>query len=274
MRRVVGLGGGIGASRLWCALAGAVDLTVVVNTGDNLWYHGLRVCPDIDTVLYALSGRQDLDRGWGVTGETWRCMDALRDLGEDVWFNLGDLDLATHLRRTGLLRSGLGLAEVTLGQAAALGVEVRVPPATEAELTTRIETADGHDLHYEEFLVRHGAAVPVSSVRYAGASVARPAPGVAEAVAAADVVILGPSNPVASIGPILAVPGLGDAIRLAANVVAVTPIVGGVPVAERARSAGRGAGPRCSLRPRAAAHVHGGRRAVPGSGGAVRAGPR
>jgi LPPG:FO 2-phospho-L-lactate transferase len=232
--RVVGLGGGIGASRLWRALARAVGpdaLTLVVNTGDDLWHHGLRVCPDLDTTLYALSGRQDTERGWGVRGETWRTMDALRELGHEVWFNLGDRDLATHLLRTGLLRDGIGLAGVTARLASAMGVGVRVLPMTEDEVATRIETADGRDLHYEEFLVQHGAAAPVRRVRHDGADAAAPAPGVLDAVAAADVVVLGPSNPVASIDPILAVPGLRSALRAAVDVVAVTSIVARVPVA-------------------------------------------
>jgi LPPG:FO 2-phospho-L-lactate transferase len=242
---IVGLGGGIGASRLWRVLAGAVDpshLTVVVNTGDDLWMHGLRICPDLDTTLYALSGRQDPTRGWGLSDESFRCMEALRGLGQRVWFNLGDLDLATHLLRTGLLHEGWRLAEITGRLAAAMGVRARVLPMTEQEVTTRVETADGRLLHYEEYLVLHRASPPVRRVLYDGVERAKPAPGVLEAVAAADIVVLAPSNPIASVAPILAVPGLRNALEgTAAAVVAVSPIVSGVPITEpgertRARS--------------------------------------
>jgi LPPG:FO 2-phospho-L-lactate transferase len=245
---ILGLGGGIGASRLWRALADAVEpsrLTVVVNTGDDLWMHGLRICPDLDTTLYALSGRQDPTRGWGLRGESFRCMDALRGLGYRVWFNLGDLDLATHLLRTGLLRDGVPLAQVTGRLATAMGVRQRVLPMTEQEVATRVETADGSLLHYEEYLVLHRAAPPVRRVLYDGVERARPAPGVLEAIATATVVVLAPSNPIASIAPILAVPGVRDALQsTAAVVVAVSPIVSGVPITdpgERARATSRAA---------------------------------
>jgi len=243
--RIVGLGGGIGASRLWRVLVDSVDpaeLTLVVNTGDDLWMHGLRICPDLDTTLYALSGRQDAERGWGVRDESFRCMGALRALGHDVWFNLGDLDLATHLLRTGLLRDGSGLAEVTGRLAAAMGVAARVLPMSEQDVTTVVET-DAGTLHYEEFLVRDGVAPRVRAVRYAGADAARPAPGVLESLATAEVVVLAPSNPVASIAPILEIPGIRKALRdTLADVVAISPVVSGVPISdpgERRRAASR-----------------------------------
>jgi LPPG:FO 2-phospho-L-lactate transferase len=246
--RIVGLGGGIGAARLWTALAAAVDpgsLTLVVNTGDDLWQHGLRICPDLDTTLYALSGRQDAERGWGVRRESWRCMGALRALGTEVWFNLGDIDLGTHLLRTGMLHDGAGLAAVTARLAAAMGVRVAVLPMTEDEVATHVETADGRLLHYEEFLVRHGAEPRVLRVEHRGAEHAAPAPGVLDALAAADLVVLGPSNPLASIAPILAVPGILAGLRATtAEVVAVTPIVSGVAITdpgERRRAAARAA---------------------------------
>jgi LPPG:FO 2-phospho-L-lactate transferase len=207
------------------------DLTLVVNTADDLWHHGLRVCPDLDTTLYALSDRQDTTRGWGVRGETWAAMDALRSLGEDVWFNLGDRDLGTHLLRTGLLRTGHGLAEITSVLAASMGVSVRVLPMTEAEVATRVTIPDG-ELHYEEFLVRHGATPAVLAVRHEGLAVARPTPGVLEAIDDADIVVLAPSNPRASIDPILGLSKVRDAVRDSrADVVAVTPVVSRVPVA-------------------------------------------
>lgn len=234
--RIVGLGGGIGASRLWTALATALDpgeLTLVVNTGDDLWMHGLRICPDLDTTLYALSGRQDADRGWGVHGESWRCMDTLRELGQQVWFNLGDTDLATHLLRTGLLRAGAGLAAVTAQLAAAMGVAEQVLPMTEDDVATRVEIPGGRFLHYEEFLVRHGAMPSVQRVIYDGAVQATPAPGVLDALREADLVVLAPSNPLASVAPVLAVPGIRAALRRrGVEIVAVTPIVSRVPIAD------------------------------------------
>lgn len=231
MTRVVGLGGGIGASRLWRALTSEVpqrDLTLVVNTADDLWLHGMRVCPDIDTTLYALSDRQDPDRGWGRRGESWRCMDSLRELGEPVWFNLGDLDLATHLRRTGMLRAGIPLREVTQALATAMGVAATVLPMTDDEVTTYVDTARFGPVHYEEFLVRYGAEPEVRGVELRGGDRARPAAGVLEAVESAEVVVLAPSNPVASMRPILGLDGMREALRdTAAPVVAVSPIVRG-----------------------------------------------
>ncbi|HVW33361.1 MAG TPA: GTP cyclohydrolase II, partial [Acidimicrobiia bacterium] len=158
---IVGIGGGIGASRLWTPLAQAAPagaLTLVVNVADDVWMHGLRVCPDIDTVLYALSGRQDPARGWGIGGDTFECMEALRRLGEDVWFNMGDRDLATHLLRTRLLNEGQNLADVTARLAAALGVGVGVLPATADEVRTVVRTAGGTERGYQEYLVERRAA--------------------------------------------------------------------------------------------------------------------
>lgn len=247
-RGVVGIGGGIGASRFWRALLRVLDpaeLTIVVNTGDDLWLHGLRICPDLDTTLYALSGRQDVERGWGLADESFRCMAALRRLGRDVWFHLGDLDLATHLLRTGLLREGARLSEVTERLAAAMGVEAGVVPMTDDEVTTLVETTDGATLHYEEFLVRHQATPEVARVVHSGADRAQPAPGVVTAITEADLVLLAPSNPVASIGPVLAVPGIREALLATdAPVVAVSPIVSRVPITdpgERLRATSRAA---------------------------------
>lgn len=233
---IVGLGGGIGASRLWRVLAPRLapgELTLVVNTADDIWMHGLRVCPDLDTTLYALSGRQDRARGWGVLDESFRTMDALRGLGHDIWFNLGDLDLATHLFRTELLGDGRGLGEVTARLATAMGLATRVLPMTEDEVTTIVVTTTRGPLHYEEWLVRYGAEPAPVSVEHIGLDKATPAPGVLDAIAAAQIVILAPSNPVASIAPILGVAGVRDAIAAApAKVVAVSPIVTGIPITD------------------------------------------
>ncbi|HEY4409076.1 MAG TPA: GTP cyclohydrolase II [Acidimicrobiia bacterium] len=242
---IVGLGGGIGASRLWSPLAASApagSLTLVVNVADDVWMHGLRACPDIDTVLYALSGWQDPARGWGVSGDSFECMESLRRLGEDVWFNMGDRDLATHLLRTRLLHEGQNLADVTARLAGALGVPARVLPATSDEVRTVIRTAGGAELGYQEYLVQRRAADAVTDVRWDGLPASQPGPSVIDAIEAADLIILGPSNPVASVLPILGVPGVREAIRdSAARVVAVTPVVTSVRItdegeARRARS--------------------------------------
>lgn len=239
--RIVGLGGGVGASRFWRALLERVDpgdLTIVVNTGDDLWIHGLRVCPDLDTTVYALSGRQDTERGWGLRGETFRTMEALRDLEADVqgqnpWFSLGDTDLATHLFRTGRLRDGRPLSRVTAELARAMGVGPRLLPMTDDEVETHVLTVGGSLVHYQEFFVKRAAGEELRQVLYRGAETSRPAPGVLSAIAAADLVVLAPSNPLASIGPILAVPGVRDALAATpAPVVAVTPVVSGVEITE------------------------------------------
>lgn len=245
MTRVVGLGGGIGASRLWRSLVDAVDpvnVTLVVNTGEDLWVHGLRVCPDLDTTVYALSGRQDKERGWGVRDETWQAMSVLGELGRTPWFNLGDRDLGLHLYRTAALREGESLSGITASVATAFGVACRVLPMTDDEVVTRIGTGSGEELHYQEFLVRDHAEAAVVGVRYEGADRARPAPGVVAAIEAADMVVLGPSNPIASLGPTLAAPGVGEALVAARDrTVAITSVVTGVPItapaeAVRARS--------------------------------------
>jgi LPPG:FO 2-phospho-L-lactate transferase len=236
MPRIVGLGGGIGASRLWSALARAVpqqDLTLIVNTADDLWIYGVRVCPDLDTTVYALAGRQDTKRGWGLAGETWRTMDTLRGLGGDVWFNLGDRDLATHLYRTRRLRGGAGLSVVTSELAASMGVGARILPMTEDEVATCILTTELGWMPYEDYLVRHGAEPSVERVDWAGLADCCPGPGVLDAIASADVLVFAPSNPVASIAPVLGVPGIREGLRQRkAPVVVVTPLVCGTPIAD------------------------------------------
>ena len=235
------LGGGIGCSRLAVPLAALSDLTLVVNTADDLHRYGLRICPDIDTNLYALAGLRDRQRGWGVAGDTFRTMGRLRDLGHDPWFNLGDLDLATHIMRTELLAVGRTLTETTAALALSMGVSVRVLPMTDDEVGTVVTTADGQH-PFQEWFVRMGAAGPVESIEYEGIEAASATPEVLAALSDADLVVIGPSSPVASIEPILALPGVRD--RLAARrstVVAVTPIVHATPIvddgeAHRARS--------------------------------------
>jgi LPPG:FO 2-phospho-L-lactate transferase len=232
---IVGLGGGAGASRLWRVLAraaGPSSLTLVVSTAGDLRLHGLRICPDIDTTLYALSGRQDPERGWGVRDDSFRCLEALHDLGGEGWFRLGDLDLATHLYRTGLLAEGRTLTEATARLAGSFGVRARILPMTDDDVTTMVTTADGRLLHYQEYLVREQAGPGVRGVRFDGIGTARPAAGVLAAIDAADLIVLGPGNPVASMLPILGLPGVTPALEQRRDrVVAVSPVVTSAPVA-------------------------------------------
>ncbi len=225
------LGGGIGASRLAVPLAAALGpgrLTMVVNTADDLWHYGLRICPDLDTNMYALGGLSNRQRGWGVQGDTFRAMEQLRVLGDEVWFSLGDLDLATHLKRTGLLGGGATLSEVTADLAANLGIGTRLMPMTDQEVATVVHTEAG-DFGFQEWFVRRQARDVVTGVGYRGIEAAQPAPGVIDAIRDADLVVIGPSNPVASIAPILALPGVREAVASRPSIV-VTPVVHGVPI--------------------------------------------
>jgi LPPG:FO 2-phospho-L-lactate transferase len=231
--KITALAGGTGAAKLLRGLGRLMDqrdLTVVVNTGDDAEIWGLHVSPDLDTVCYTLGGVIDERKGWGLADETFHTLDQIGRFGEPVWFNLGDRDLATHLHRTRLLREGRTLSEVTRVVAAALGVAGTVLPMSDQPVRTRILGPDGW-LAFQEYFVREKAQVEARAVDYAGAAAARPAPGVAEAIATADAVLVCPSNPITSVGPILAVPGLVEALRATpAPVAAVSPIVGGEAV--------------------------------------------
>lgn len=231
--RVTALAGGTGAAKLLRGLAACLapdDLTVIGNTGDDTEVWGLHVSPDLDTVTYALAGLLDVGRGWGRAEETFRCLQAMDALGGPVWFGLGDRDLATHLARTAALRSGQSLSAVTARLAARLGVRTRILPMSDEPVRTFVTTASGR-LSFQEYFVRDRAQGDVVAVDYEGAPAARPAPGVAAAIAEADLVVVCPSNPVTSVGPILAVPGIAAALAAAAApVVGVSPIVGGAPV--------------------------------------------
>jgi LPPG:FO 2-phospho-L-lactate transferase len=231
--KVVAIAGGTGAAKLLRGLAACVrspDLSVIGNTGDDVEVWGLHVSPDLDTVTYALAGRLDVERGWGLAGETFRCLEAMAALGAETWFNLGDRDLATHLYRTERLRGGASLSAATAEVTRSLGVAARILPMSDDPVRTRVRGPEGW-LGFQEYFVREKALVDVQEVAYAGAEVARPAPGVLEALAAADLIVVCPSNPVTSVGPVLAVPGITDALGAArAAVVAVSPIVGGAAV--------------------------------------------
>src|SRR5437773_11692911 len=231
--RVTALAGGTGAAKRLRGRASArprLELTVIGNTGDDTEIWGLHVSPDLDTVMYALAGRLDAMRGWGVADDTFRCLEAMGDLGAETWFNLGDRDLATHLYRTRALGDGTPLSAVTAELCRRLGVAARILPMSDDPVRTRVRTPDGW-LSFQEYFVREKAQVQVLEVEYAGAARARPAPGVLEAVREADVVVVCPSNPVTSVGPVLAVPGVADGLAATrARVVGVSPIVGGAAV--------------------------------------------
>ena len=202
------------------------ELSIIVNTGDDLTWWGLRVSPDLDTITYALSDRLSPERGWGVDGDTFHCLASMRELGAPVWFQLGDRDLAVHLTRTQLLAEGASLSEATAHIARSFGVRSRVLPMTDSPVETRIATPRG-ELSFQEYFVRDRFEPRVECVRFAGAAGAVPAPGVIESIESAEAVLLGPSNPITSIGPILAVPGIREAlVRTRAPVAAVSPIAG------------------------------------------------
>ena len=231
--RITALAGGTGAAKLLRGLARVVDpreLTVVVNTGDDAEIWGLHVSPDLDTVCYTLGGVIDEGKGWGLRDETFHALDQITRFGEPGWFNLGDRDLATHLHRTRLLHAGQILTAITRRIAQALHVTATVLPMSDQPVRTRILGPDGW-LAFQEYFVREKAQVDVRAVSYAGAPRATPAPGVTDALRRADAVLVCPSNPITSIGPILAVPGIVEALQnTRATVVAVSPIVGGAAV--------------------------------------------
>jgi LPPG:FO 2-phospho-L-lactate transferase len=243
--KITALAGGTGAAKLLRGLArvlDAHDLTVIVNTGDDAEIWGLHVSPDLDTVCYTLAGVIDERKGWGLVDETFHALDQIARFGEPVWFNLGDRDLATHLHRTRLLREGGTLTEATRAIAQALHVTATVLPMSDQAVRTRILGPDGW-LAFQEYFVREKAQVEVRAVNYAGAPSARPAPGVLDALRTADAVLVCPSNPITSIGPILAVPGVVEGLRATeATVVAVSPIVGGDAVSGPAGRLMAGAG--------------------------------
>ncbi len=225
------LAGGVGAARLLAGLVQVVppsEVTAVVNTGDDVVMHGLHISPDLDTVTYTLAGADNPETGWGLAGETWQAMGSLGRYGGDTWFNLGDLDLGTHLYRTGNLASGVGLAEITAAITAGWGLEPMLLPMTEDRVATMVTLAGGDEVGFQEYFVRLRHDVPVSSVRFDGAEASSPGPGVLEAITGADVVVVAPSNPIVSIGPLLAVPGIADAVRARRDhTVAVSPIISG-----------------------------------------------
>ena len=226
------LAGGVGGAKLAHGVQSRIgaELSVIVNTGDDIVRHGLLVCPDHDTVLYTLAGLDDREQGWGMRGETYHVADQLALYGEDTWFRLGDHDLAVHIIRTARLRAGARLTEVVLGFQRSLGIVARILPMTDAPVRTAVRTDDGW-LDFQEYFVHRHQAPDVLAVRFDGIDRARPTPEVLEALATARAVLIAPSNPIVSIGPILAVPEFAAALATArasgVPVVAVSGIVGG-----------------------------------------------
>jgi LPPG:FO 2-phospho-L-lactate transferase len=227
---IVALAGGIGASKLLLGLNGAMDasdLTVIVNTGDDIVQHGLSISPDLDIVTYTLAGVVDSGKGWGFREETFHALERLAAFGRPSWFNLGDRDLATHIHRSAMLREGATLSEAAESIRRALKVEARILPMTDQPVPTIIETDEGR-LHFQEYLVRRRAEPVVRGILFDGVERALPAAGVLDAIAAAAGIVICPSNPLISIGPILAVPGIRESLRARRkDVVAVCPLVGG-----------------------------------------------
>ncbi|HET7405493.1 MAG TPA: 2-phospho-L-lactate transferase, partial [Candidatus Bathyarchaeia archaeon] len=232
-RSIVCLAGGVGAARFLDGLARVFppeQITVIVNTGDDLQYLGCHISPDIDIVTYTLAGIVDAQTGYGIDEDTYNCLNQLSKYEAETWFRLGDRDFATHLLRTAFLQQGFNLSEVTEKIRTSLNVQVRILPMTDNIVMTKIKTPT-RTMEFQEYFVRRKFQDPVQDVSYEGAAHAAPAPGVVPAIEAADLIILCPSNPILSIGPILAIPGISDSIaKTRARIVGISPIVGGKAV--------------------------------------------
>ncbi|RLE62490.1 MAG: 2-phospho-L-lactate transferase [Thermoprotei archaeon] len=242
---IVALAGGVGAARFLEGLINVVPperVTVIVNTGDDIELYGLYISPDLDIIMYTIAGIVDRIKGWGIENDTFNCLDMLRTYGLETWFLLGDRDMATHIYRTFLLRQGLRLSEVVRILSKALGIKTTIIPMTDDRVQTMILTDSGV-LHFEEYLVKRKARDRVRGVLYKGIEDARPAPGVIDAIMNADGIIICPSNPVVSIGTILSIKGIREALRKArAKIVGISPIVGGAPIKGPADKLMRGLG--------------------------------
>jgi LPPG:FO 2-phospho-L-lactate transferase len=250
--RVVTLAGGVGAARFLRGLVGALpaeEITAIVNTGDDAIFYGVHVSPDLDIVTYTLAGAVEPERGYGLAGDRFELVDRLEALGHPTWFRLGDRDYANCLHRTLRLRAGSGLAEITDELRRAYGVGARILPMSEDPCPTLVELSGGRRVHFEEYLIRDGSPDDVEGVDLRAAERARPAPGVVDALLGAEILLVCPSNPVVSIGPILAVPGIREAIGASkAPVVAISPIIGNAPVKGPADRLLRGTGTEVSAR--------------------------
>ncbi len=242
---ITALAGGVGAAKLLVGLANVIDqkdLTVIVNTGDDIDIHGLHVSPDVDIVAYSLAGIVDKEKGWGIENDTFHCLEALKRFTGCEWFQLGDRDLATHVFRTNLLRQGLTLTEATTKICSSLGVNAKILPMTDSKFETRIATRNGI-VHFEEYMVKRGAKDEVLGVEYFGEEKAKPSAGVLEAIDEAERVVVCPSNPIVSVETILSIRGVREALkRTEARVVSVSPIVAGLPIKGPADKLLRGLG--------------------------------
>jgi LPPG:FO 2-phospho-L-lactate transferase len=242
---ITALAGGVGAARFLTGLLKLVneeDVSVIVNTGDDIELFGLHISPDIDIVAYTLAGIVDEEKGWGIKGDTFQCLEMLKKLGLETWFALGDRDFATHIYRTNLLRKGFTLSQVTDEICRALGLKVNILPMTNDKFETRIKIKNG-SVHFEEYFVKRQAKDEVLDVEFVGAGNAKPAPKVIDAILDAEVVVVCPSNPIVSIGTILTVDGIRDALkRTSAKVVGISPIVAGAPIKGPADKLLRGLG--------------------------------
>ena len=242
---IVVLAGGVGAARFLQGLVQVVPqqrLTTIVNTGDDRDFYGLHVSPDLDIVMYTLAGVVDETHGWGIRNDTYAAMQQLTRYGNEDWFLLGDRDLATHIHRTNLLRDGKTLSEVTEDLRRQFGLELRILPMSDQPVATHIQTPAGL-LHFQEYMVKRRCADEVQDVVFIGAGEARPAPGVLDAIKGAEAILIAPSNPIVSIGSILAIPGIHNMLHEASGmVVAVSPIVDGAPIKGPADKLMRGLG--------------------------------
>jgi len=242
---ITALAGGVGAARFLTGLVKIVDpkdLSVIVNTGDDIELYGLHISPDLDIVAYTLAGIVDEEKGWGIRGDTFHFLDALKKFNCETWFNIGDKDLATHMYRTVRLKEGLGLSKVTSEVSHALGLKTTILPMTDDKFESRIITRNG-SVHFEEYFVKNGSVDEVLGVEFPGADAAKPAAGVIDAIKNAELVVVCPSNPVVSIGTILLVKGVREALKQTnAQVVAISPIIAGAPVKGPADKLLRGLG--------------------------------
>lgn len=242
---IAALAGGVGAARFLTGLSRIVkeeDLSVIVNTGDDIELFGLHISPDVDIVTYTLAGIVDETKGWGVMGDTFQCLEMLKAYGFDTWFGLGDRDLATHLYRTESLKKGYTLTQITREISSVLWLKTKILPMTDDMFETRVRTSEG-TIHFEEYFVRRQAKDEVLGIEFVGVATAKPAPGVLDAILDAEIVVVCPSNPIVSISTILAVDGVRDALkRTNARVVGISPIVAGRPIKGPADKMLRGLG--------------------------------
>jgi len=242
---IAALAGGVGAARFLTGLTKLVkeeDLSVIVNTGDDIELFDLHISPDVDIVTYTLAGIVDEEKGWGIKDDTFQCLEMLKKYGLDTWFGLGDRDLATHIYRTDRLKQGITLSQITNEVCDVLELKVKVLPMSNDKFETRVRTSEG-SMHFEEYFVKRQAKDEVLGVEFVGVATAKPAPGVLDAILNADLVVVCPSNPIVSIGTILAVDGVRDALkRTNAKVVGISPIVAGLPIKGPADKMLRGLG--------------------------------